>query len=511
MSDKDNELNNWTCPILQTIMRDPVVAADGHTYERAAMEEWFRSCNDAQVTSPMTGFPLPSRILFANHNLRKSIADYIARNPDAEKDMTTKEEIAALVERFRSGGEARPDSPPLIDLRSDAEIAAANAAAAKEASAASTPVDTSNGVQVHMVRPPQTSGAYAASASAAPPTAAAVATQGITCVSSWAHSVSIDEPASRPILVSGSRDRSVRIWRAATAAPSAGGSWNFDLAANLEKHTDFVTCCEIEVGSGTLVTGGGDWKTCLWDLHRLDAGCISEFEAHSYAVRCCAWSTSGQYAVNGYEHGHRVGASGLAAAAGACFASGGDDEMVYVTDPRASGNGRVAQLSTGAAVLSMCWGPTDDAPGALPWLAAGGGVPLDSFNASSDNIGGWVRVWDPRMWKPVGDCCSFGATPIQDPSGAVYDAAASSRTLQVHRASSSEWESDKSREAHSTMVSGLSPVRVADGTIALASVGDDHFLRLWKLPRGVGDSMLKPALLQAIRTNSSPCYVGLLA
>ena len=29
------------CPISMEIMRDPVIAADGHTYERAEIESWF--------------------------------------------------------------------------------------------------------------------------------------------------------------------------------------------------------------------------------------------------------------------------------------------------------------------------------------------------------------------------------------------------------------------------------------------------------------------------------------
>jgi hypothetical protein len=36
---------DFKCPISVTdeLMKDPVVAADGHTYERAAIEEWFNN------------------------------------------------------------------------------------------------------------------------------------------------------------------------------------------------------------------------------------------------------------------------------------------------------------------------------------------------------------------------------------------------------------------------------------------------------------------------------------
>ncbi len=36
---------------LQEIMREPVIAADGHTYEKAALESWLQLHN----TSPVTG------------------------------------------------------------------------------------------------------------------------------------------------------------------------------------------------------------------------------------------------------------------------------------------------------------------------------------------------------------------------------------------------------------------------------------------------------------------------
>ena len=36
---------------LQVVMVEPVIAADGHTYERAALEEWRLE----HITSPVTG------------------------------------------------------------------------------------------------------------------------------------------------------------------------------------------------------------------------------------------------------------------------------------------------------------------------------------------------------------------------------------------------------------------------------------------------------------------------
>jgi len=54
--------NECSCPILHGLMRDPVVAADGHTYEREAITRWLSE----HGTSPLTGLALPSRSLFPN-------------------------------------------------------------------------------------------------------------------------------------------------------------------------------------------------------------------------------------------------------------------------------------------------------------------------------------------------------------------------------------------------------------------------------------------------------------
>eukprot|EP00982_Pelagococcus_subviridis_P002575 19664-Pelagococcus_subviridis.AAC.2 len=64
------------CPITQSVMRDPVIAVDGHTYERRAIEEWF---SRGRSTSPVTNLRVSSTTLIANHALRGVIAAYEAR------------------------------------------------------------------------------------------------------------------------------------------------------------------------------------------------------------------------------------------------------------------------------------------------------------------------------------------------------------------------------------------------------------------------------------------------
>ena len=51
-------------------MRDPVLCADGSTYERVAIEAWLA----AHSTSPVTNLPLPHKQLVPNVFARKLIA-----------------------------------------------------------------------------------------------------------------------------------------------------------------------------------------------------------------------------------------------------------------------------------------------------------------------------------------------------------------------------------------------------------------------------------------------------
>ena len=48
----DNIPNDYICPITRDIMFNPVMAADGHTYEHSAILEWLKDGNEV---SPKTG------------------------------------------------------------------------------------------------------------------------------------------------------------------------------------------------------------------------------------------------------------------------------------------------------------------------------------------------------------------------------------------------------------------------------------------------------------------------
>ncbi|KAL6656519.1 hypothetical protein ACP70R_007345 [Stipagrostis hirtigluma subsp. patula] len=69
----------FICPILQDVMRDPLIAADGFTYEAEAIREWLDS---GHRTSPMTNLELHHRDLLPNHALRSAIQEWLQSNAE---------------------------------------------------------------------------------------------------------------------------------------------------------------------------------------------------------------------------------------------------------------------------------------------------------------------------------------------------------------------------------------------------------------------------------------------
>uniref|UniRef100_A0A5B6ZZV1 RING-type E3 ubiquitin transferase n=1 Tax=Davidia involucrata TaxID=16924 RepID=A0A5B6ZZV1_DAVIN len=66
----------FLCPILQEIMHDPQVAADGFTYEGEALRGWLEN---GRETSPMTNLKLSHLHLAPNHALRLAIQEWLCK------------------------------------------------------------------------------------------------------------------------------------------------------------------------------------------------------------------------------------------------------------------------------------------------------------------------------------------------------------------------------------------------------------------------------------------------
>lgn len=64
-------MESAVCPITLELMRDPVMAADGHTYERDALLRWLKTSNK----SPATGAPLANCTIVPNYCVKMLIQE----------------------------------------------------------------------------------------------------------------------------------------------------------------------------------------------------------------------------------------------------------------------------------------------------------------------------------------------------------------------------------------------------------------------------------------------------
>ncbi|XP_075685434.1 WD repeat, SAM and U-box domain-containing protein 1 isoform X2 [Rhinoderma darwinii] len=66
------------CPITCEIMKDPVIASDGYSYERKAIEFWIST----KKTSPMTNLPLENLLLTPNRTLKMALNRWVDIRPE---------------------------------------------------------------------------------------------------------------------------------------------------------------------------------------------------------------------------------------------------------------------------------------------------------------------------------------------------------------------------------------------------------------------------------------------
>lgn len=87
----DKFLDQLKCPLTKVLLHDPVTAADGHTYEREAIEEHIRE--QGQI-SPATGQPMDHAYLASNHMVKKLLAmDHLgSSSPDSSWDTVEAEQ-----------------------------------------------------------------------------------------------------------------------------------------------------------------------------------------------------------------------------------------------------------------------------------------------------------------------------------------------------------------------------------------------------------------------------------
>ena len=74
------------CPLTLELFCDPVTAADGHTYERVAIEEWLAT---GSRTSPSTGQPLQSTALIPQFTVKRLVVAFMeTRRSSVDEDVS---------------------------------------------------------------------------------------------------------------------------------------------------------------------------------------------------------------------------------------------------------------------------------------------------------------------------------------------------------------------------------------------------------------------------------------
>lgn len=79
---------SFLCPLTKQVMQDPVTIENGHTYERVAIEKWFKECKDSgrRPVCPLTLQELNSTDLNPSIALRHTIEEWTQRNNAAQLD-----------------------------------------------------------------------------------------------------------------------------------------------------------------------------------------------------------------------------------------------------------------------------------------------------------------------------------------------------------------------------------------------------------------------------------------
>uniref|UniRef100_A0A2P2JSS1 RING-type E3 ubiquitin transferase n=2 Tax=Rhizophora mucronata TaxID=61149 RepID=A0A2P2JSS1_RHIMU len=84
--------DSFVCPLTKQVMRDPVSLENGQTFEREAIEKWFKECRDSgrKLVCPLTQKELKSADLNPSIALRNTIEEWTARNEAVQLDMARK-------------------------------------------------------------------------------------------------------------------------------------------------------------------------------------------------------------------------------------------------------------------------------------------------------------------------------------------------------------------------------------------------------------------------------------
>ncbi|KAF8509646.1 quinon protein alcohol dehydrogenase-like superfamily [Hysterangium stoloniferum] len=320
------------------------------------------------------------------------------------------------------------------------------------------------------------------------------------------------------VIVSGSDDRTLRLWD-----PATGNS----VHGPLEGHTGGVSCVTISPDGKVIVSGSDDRTLRLWDS-ATGRSVHGPLEGHTCRVKCVAISPDGKVIVSGSDDrtlrlwdpakgssvhgplkGHTDGVNCVAISPdGKVIVSGSDDWTLRLWDPATGSSVHgpleghtdqvycVAISPDGKVIVSG----SDDQTLRLWDLATGRSVhaPLEGHTAwvncaaisPDSNIivsgsGDWtLRLWDPATGSSVhgpleGHTDRVNCVAIS-PDGKVIVSGSNDQTLRL-------WDPVTGSSVHDPLEGHTDSVNCVaispDGTV-IVSGSDDQTLRLWDLATG---------------------------
>ena len=100
--DDDDVPKQYKCPISMSLMKEPVLARDGHSYDREPLTQWLSK----KQSSPVTGLPLHDLTLVPNLSLRSMISEFVQEHARLVADATP-----CSVSKRRSATEKKQPPP----------------------------------------------------------------------------------------------------------------------------------------------------------------------------------------------------------------------------------------------------------------------------------------------------------------------------------------------------------------------------------------------------------------
>merc|ERR1719240_1935305 len=73
------EPDTLTCPISLMLFRDPVITFGGRTYDRDALEEFWK--RRGEPIEPLSNSRLPDRTVITNYDMRAQVETFLAQHP----------------------------------------------------------------------------------------------------------------------------------------------------------------------------------------------------------------------------------------------------------------------------------------------------------------------------------------------------------------------------------------------------------------------------------------------